>query len=104
MDMVVWRRRSEREESVGGKEIEGKQQRGGLVMSVERADNGALLDYTDLFGPAGRCKSLLKTSNCRFSSSSSCHARCRFVANVTNPYVDDSVRSFRSDDLNVEIV
>lgn len=36
-----------------GKEIEGKQQRRGLVMSVERADNGALLDYTDLFGPAG---------------------------------------------------
>lgn len=32
------------------------------------------------------------------SSSSSCHARCRFVANVTNPYVDDSVRSFRSDE------
>lgn len=39
---------------------------GWLVMSGERADNGALLDYTDLFGPAERCKSPLKTSNCRF--------------------------------------
>lgn len=88
----------------------GKQQRRGLVMSVERADNGALLDYTDLFGPAGRCKSLLKTSNCRFCpGSSSCrHARCRFEANAyDDPYVRWlRIRSFRSDEGNdfVEIV
>lgn len=49
-------RESEREGHPGGE---------GLVMSGERADNRALLDYTDLFGPAERCKSLLKTSNCR---------------------------------------
>lgn len=68
------------------RERSGERLRGegtGLVMSGERADNGALLDYTDLFGPAGRCKSLLKTSNCRFlSASSPCHAPWSFVANL----------------------
>lgn len=64
-------RRTERDESkidrTGRRGKEGRRE-GGLVMSGERADNGALLDYTDLFGPAGRCKSLLKTSNCRLCS------------------------------------
>lgn len=76
----------------------GEQQRRGLVVSVERADNGALLDYTDLFGPAGRCKSLLKTSNCRFCPGSSlCHrARYWFAANAYDSYVR-SMTPFRSD-------
>lgn len=71
-------RRTERDESkIDRKGRSGKVGRGegGLVMSGERADNGALLDYTDLFGPAGRCKSLLKTSNCRLCSLRVCVTR-----------------------------